>query len=62
MRDHTNEEMANEKTAIDPRRTAILAEEFWRARGCPEGSPDEDWFLAEEQLRHQMDLSAQRAA
>jgi hypothetical protein len=62
MRDHTNEEMANENVTLDPRRTAILAEEFWRARGCPQGSPDEDWFLAEEQLRHQMNFSAQRAA
>lgn len=62
MRDHTNEEMANENPTLDARRTAILAEEFWRARGCPEGSPDEDWFLAEEQLRHQMNFGAQRAA
>jgi Protein of unknown function (DUF2934) len=42
----------NEKAILDPRRIEILAHEFWRARGCPEGSPDEDWFLAEEQLRH----------
>ncbi len=31
--------------------TAILAHELWRARGCPEGSPEEDWFHAAEQLR-----------
>jgi hypothetical protein len=30
---------------------AALAHELWRARGCPEGSPDEDWFQAAEQLR-----------
>ncbi len=30
---------------------AALAHELWRARGCPEGSPDEDWFHAAEQLR-----------
>lgn len=30
---------------------ATLAYELWRARGCPEGSPDEDWFHAAEQLR-----------
>jgi hypothetical protein len=30
---------------------ANLAYELWRARGCPEGSPEEDWFHAAEQLR-----------
>jgi hypothetical protein len=58
MRDHSTDQ---EKTP-DPRRTAIIAYEFWRARGCPEGSPEQDWFLAEEQLRHQEDFRHQRAA
>ena len=65
MRDHSTEEKANENATadrFDPRRTALLAYEFWRARGCPEGSPEQDWFLAEEQLRHQQTFSAQRAA
>ena len=26
---------------------AALAYKFWEARGCPEGTSDEDWFLAE---------------
>jgi len=30
---------------------AALAFELWHARGCPDGSPDEDWFHAAEQLR-----------
>jgi len=30
---------------------AALAHELWRARGCPEGSPEEDWFHAAEELR-----------
>jgi hypothetical protein len=30
---------------------AALAHQLWRARGCPEGSPEEDWFHAAEQLR-----------
>jgi hypothetical protein len=30
---------------------AALAHGLWRARGCPEGSPDEDWFQAAEHLR-----------
>jgi len=30
--------------------TACLAHELWKARGCPSGSPDEDWFCAVKQL------------
>ena len=27
-----------------------LAHELWIQRGCPEGSPDEDWFQSEREL------------
>lgn len=27
-----------------------LAYSLWQARGCPEGSPEEDWFNAESAL------------
>jgi len=27
-----------------------LARALWRARGCPVGSPEDDWFLAEQAL------------
>ena len=30
---------------------AILAHALWEARGCPAGSPEEDWFHAAQQLR-----------
>jgi hypothetical protein len=30
---------------------AVLAQELWRARGCPEGSPQEDWSQAVKVLR-----------
>ena len=30
---------------------AALAHELWVARGCPEGTPEEDWFHAVAQLR-----------
>ena len=30
---------------------AALAYELWQARGCPHGSPQEDWFHAAEDLR-----------
>jgi hypothetical protein len=32
---------------------AALAYELWQGRSCPEGSPEEDWFRAAEQLRSQ---------
>ena len=30
---------------------AILAYQLWLARGCPDGSDQEDWFLAERILK-----------
>ena len=30
---------------------AALAYSFWEARGCQGGSAEEDWLLAEQQLR-----------
>jgi hypothetical protein len=30
--------------------TALLAYQFWMERGCPVGSPAEDWFRAERAL------------
>ncbi len=30
---------------------AVLARELWQARGCPNGSPQEDWYRAVEELR-----------
>lgn len=32
---------------------ATLAYQLWEARGCPEASPEEDWFHAAEKLRSQ---------
>jgi hypothetical protein len=30
---------------------AALAHALWQARGCPQGSPEEDWFHAAQELR-----------
>ncbi|MGA2116749.1 MAG: DUF2934 domain-containing protein [Bryobacteraceae bacterium] len=30
---------------------AVLAHALWQARGCPEGSPEEDWSHAVQELR-----------
>jgi hypothetical protein len=29
---------------------AALAYSLWQARGCPDGTPDEDWFRAEREI------------
>lgn len=48
-----------EDDAVDQReapdfheQVANLAYALWQERGCPDGSPQEDWFRAEEQLQH----------
>ena len=30
---------------------AVLAYSLWQARGCPEGTPEEDWLNAERTLK-----------
>ena len=45
---------ATTEVAIAPlqhKRIARLAYSYWEARGRPDGSPEEDWFRAEEELR-----------
>jgi hypothetical protein len=32
---------------------ARLAYSYWQTRGCPIGSPEEDWFRAEREIREQ---------
>jgi len=32
------------------RKIAVLAYQFWQERGCPVGSPDEDWLRAEREI------------
>lgn len=39
-----------------------LAHELWQARGCPEGTSQEDWFRAAEQLRSHAGKLASGAA
>lgn len=40
------------RTTLDPDHDTVgtLAYELWRKRGCPMGSPQEDWFQAESAL------------
>ncbi len=34
-----------------PENIAHLAQALWMARGCPEGSPEDDWLRAEQALK-----------
>jgi len=46
--EHGGSGLAHEVT---PQEVGILAYQLWQTRGCPEGSPDEDWFHAIRLLR-----------
>jgi hypothetical protein len=37
--------------AIVREQIARLAYQYWQERGCPDGSPEEDWLRAERELR-----------
>jgi hypothetical protein len=38
------------------RSIGVLAYHLWQARGCPEGSAEQDWLDAEKQLRSASDV------
>jgi hypothetical protein len=40
-----------QSTAPTPEQIARLAEKFWAERGWPEGSPEQDWLRAEQELK-----------
>jgi hypothetical protein len=40
-------------SAPEHEQIARLAFSYWQARGCPEGSPEEDWLRAEAELGNQ---------
>ncbi|MDD5544173.1 MAG: DUF2934 domain-containing protein [Acidobacteriia bacterium] len=42
--------------SISLERISELAYRLWNERGCPIGSPDEDWFRAEEELRNHREM------
>jgi hypothetical protein len=45
-----------------PRAIAELAYHFWQERGCPEGSPEEDWYQAELVIDREQDPEASSLA
>jgi hypothetical protein len=48
---HTKQVLAGGANGFGHGETAALAHRLWEARGCPAGSPDEDWFHAARELR-----------
>jgi hypothetical protein len=36
---------------LGPLAVAIMAYQLWELRGCPYGSPDDDWFEAERRMK-----------
>jgi hypothetical protein len=42
-----------ENQELDQTRIESVAYEFWVQRGRPIGSPEEDWFRAEQRLRRE---------
>lgn len=45
-------------TPVSDADIAALAYQLWQDRGCPEGSPDEDWYEAERKLQSQTEPQA----
>lgn len=43
---------------VTPEQISVRAYELWMERGCPHGSPEIDWMLAEEELRGKRDKRA----
>jgi len=41
---------------------ASLAYEFWQARGCPEGTSEEDWLRAEREIASKGTAQAGKSA
>jgi hypothetical protein len=39
-----------------------LAYRLWQKRGCPEGSPEDDWFAAEQMLKSETTVPRRMAA
>ena len=58
---HTNNEtsdLVTEAPVLDHEAIARVAYFYWEARGCPNDSPDEDWFRAEAELHNRLTASA----
>ena len=43
-----------EEPVSNHEKIALLAYKYWEERGCPGGSPQEDWFRAEREILEQL--------
>jgi hypothetical protein len=50
--DNEATDLVIESPILDQEAIARMAYFCWEARGCPNDSPDEDWFRAEAELRN----------
>jgi len=57
---HTTPSIDSDEDALDPiatqssrDRVAVLAYQLWQERGCPDGSPEIDWFEAKQLIAEQ---------
>jgi hypothetical protein len=58
---HRSNEAADlgiENPTLDQEAVARLAYFYWVERGCPNDSPDEDWFRAEADFRNRLAAAA----
>lgn len=49
-----NAELGTTVSVPDPEEIARLAYRYWQERGCPIGSPEEDWYRAGNELRQRV--------
>jgi|ERR1700690_1728409 hypothetical protein len=51
-------ELASLYTALEHDAITALAHHYWQARGCPEGSAEEDWFRAEQAFHYRSEFGS----
>src|SRR5579863_5985805 len=49
--------VSNATVRTERKYTAESAYRFWTERGCPHGSPEVDWFKAEQRMREDQNMS-----
>jgi len=60
LHEMTTDKESPELASVSPNydKIAALAYELWLGRGCPIGSPEVDWFRAEEELKNPTEARA----